>query len=57
MQISIAALSEVMEALERYREEVNATTLREPSKQTYLLHAEHFVRWLEGDFKPGSRKP
>ena len=28
--------------------------LTRSSKDTYLLHARHFVRWLKDDFKPGA---
>ncbi|MXW84973.1 MAG: hypothetical protein F4Z55_03290 [Boseongicola sp. SB0667_bin_21] len=43
----------VKEALELYREEVNAADLKPKTKQTYMRHAETFVRWLHGDFVPG----
>ena len=28
--------------------------MTQPSKDTYLLHAANFVRWLEDDFTPGT---
>ncbi len=52
-KINPQALQQVEAALDRYREEVEATRLRPSSKWTYLLHAEHFVRWLSDDFEPG----
>ncbi len=56
MKISIEALREVKDALERYKTLIEGTTLAEKSKHTYVLHAEHFVRWLDDDFEPGGRK-
>ena len=52
-QISYEALKMVQEALERYVQEVEATGLSPSSEQTYILHARHFVRWLDDDFEPG----
>ncbi len=46
-------LTAVQDALERYKEVVEATELTSESKRTYLLHAENFVRWLADDFEPG----
>ena len=46
--------SKVRNALERYREEVEGASLASDTKRTYMRHAETFVRWLEGDFEPGS---
>ena len=53
-KVSHAALNEVRDALERYKEVVEATEMTPKSKNTYLLHAEHFVRWLADDFQPGA---
>ena len=53
MQIRSHCLGEVNAALERYREEVEAAKLARATKNTYLRHAETFVRWLRGDFEPG----
>jgi hypothetical protein len=52
-EISHGALKMVQEALERYILVVEASNCRPSSKRTYLLHARHFVRWLDGDFEPG----
>lgn len=52
-KISREALQQVQAALDRYRDEVEATLLRPSSKWTYIQHAEHFVRWLNNDFEPG----
>ncbi len=47
-------LHKVQQALERYKEEIALTPLSPGSQYTYSRHAESFVRWLAGDFKPGS---
>lgn len=52
-KINSQALQQVEAALDRYREEVEATRLRPSSKLTYLQRAECFVRWLNDDFEPG----
>jgi hypothetical protein len=54
-EISAEALHQIEEALRRYRVKVEASRLTNTSKHTYILHAEHFVRWLKGDFEPGGR--
>ncbi len=53
-KINQDALRQVQEALDRYEKEVNATSLARSSKSTYILHAWHFVRWLNDDFEPGA---
>ena len=52
-KISDDALRQVQEAFGRYENEVNAEALAASSKKTYILHAWHFVRWLDDDFEPG----
>ena len=52
-EINPQELLSVKSALARYETEVKASKLQSSAKKTYLLHAEHFVRWLEGDFTPG----
>ena len=47
-------LEKVQDLLEGYEREVEATGLQPSSKSTYILHARHFVRWLDDDFDPGS---
>ncbi len=56
MQLSPETLNELGEALLRYEEEVNSSKLRKATKRTYCMHAQNFVRWLAGDFEPGSCK-
>jgi hypothetical protein len=53
MQVTAQAVQEVEQALRRYEEEVGRSRLTEATKQTYLLHAGNFVRWLKEDFVPG----
>ena len=52
-KINNDALRQVQEALDRYEKEVNAKPLAPSSRKTYILHAWHFVRWLNDDFEPG----
>jgi len=58
-EISRSALEEVNKALEQYRELcaslVQDGSLAANTEKTYMLHATNFVRWLHGDFEPGSR--
>lgn len=55
-QVSASAVAEVRDALQRYRAQVEAASIADNTKKTYLDHAERFVRWLDGDFLPGSRR-
>jgi hypothetical protein len=55
VEISDDALKEVKGALEIYYARVAGTDLSEASKSFYIDFADCFVRWLEGDFEPGSR--
>ncbi len=58
-RISRQALNEVTEALDQYRElcaaRVQDGSLAENTEKTYMLHAANFVRWMRGEFDPGSR--
>jgi hypothetical protein len=54
-KISAEALREVEAALKKYVDEVISADLSDWSKDSYAYHATNFVRWLTGDFKPGSR--
>ena len=55
-EVSQDSLAQVLRALESYESEVNAAPLTRSTKHTYILHADHFVRWLQDDFEPGSTK-
>lgn len=54
-KISPAALREIEAALKTYVDEVIDADLAESTKDTYAYHSTNFVRWLTGDFTPGSR--
>jgi hypothetical protein len=53
-KVDTGVLRQIKEALSRYEREVEASGLKITSKNTYVLHARHFVRWLDDDFRPGS---
>ncbi len=55
-KISPQALKEVEQAFEDWKEEVEASNLTQSSKETYIGHPNHFVRWLNDDFVPGGSK-
>jgi hypothetical protein len=54
-RISPAAMIEVMTALEAYWGDLEASDLSEASKGIYMNNADNFVRWMRGEFVPGSR--
>jgi hypothetical protein len=54
-RISVPALLEVRAGLRAYYAVLEASELSESSRATYMDMANNFVRWLAGDFVPGSR--
>lgn len=52
--LSIRARTNLWDALDIYFKVLNATELADKSKKDYYWFAECFVRWLDGDFRPGS---
>lgn len=54
-RITTPALFEIETALRSYCEAVLNSDLAECSKGHYINNADNFVRWLKGDFDPGSR--
>ena len=44
---------QIREYLILYLDDVSQAPLARSTKRTYSLHAENFVRWIEGDFEPG----
>ncbi|MDH4388816.1 MAG: hypothetical protein QE269_08825 [Fimbriimonas sp.] len=54
-KVDVDFLHLVKLALAEYEAEVESTNLKPMAKQTYLLHARNFVRWMGGDFEPGHR--
>jgi len=53
-RISTATLFEVQAALRSYCATVETSDLSESSQAIYINMADNFVRWLKGDFDPGS---
>jgi hypothetical protein len=49
-------MSEVEDALKGYYAAVESSDLSQSSQASYIDMANNFVRWLRGDFDPGSRK-
>lgn len=54
-RISPSALFEVEVALRNYYNTVEASALSFNSQAQYIDMADRFVRWLRGNFEPGSR--
>lgn len=54
-QISPKAIVELEAALRIYCTAVQDSDLAQSSQATYITHADSFVRWLRGEFQPGSR--
>ena len=53
-KVSDEVLSAARDALERYEAEISGTPMTPNTKETYILHAERFVRWPGDDFQPGA---
>jgi len=56
MRVSNNTLEEIESALREYEKEVELSNMTPSAKQTHLLRAENFVKWLKGEFTPGARK-
>lgn len=41
--------------LAAYETDLRTAGLRPNAVHTYVIHASQFIRWLDGDFEPGSR--
>jgi hypothetical protein len=54
-RIATTVLFEIETALRSYCETVLDSDLSEHSQADYIHGADNFVRWLKGDFDPGSR--
>jgi hypothetical protein len=54
IRISTAALSEIQAAMKAYCDDAKNSDLSYGSQGMYVDFAECFVRWLQGDFVPGS---
>lgn len=56
-RVSQSTITEVKAALAAYIAEVEAAQLKPSTAHTYCHHARSFVRWLNGEFKPGATVP
>jgi hypothetical protein len=54
-RVTTTVLFEVQAALRSYCDTVLNSDLSEHSQADYITGADNFVRWLKGDFDPGSR--
>jgi hypothetical protein len=52
--ISEQALKEVKLAHYQYYKEIMRSALSETSKEMYVDFSDKFIRWLYGDYKPGT---
>src|SRR5215218_4944158 len=50
-----ASAAELAAQAKTYGEAIKAAGREQPTIDTYFRHAMFFVRWLTGEFKPGSR--
>jgi hypothetical protein len=55
MTVSSSTLSEIESALKEYCGVVLTAELGAGAQAMYIDHATNFVRWLRGEFVPGSR--
>jgi len=51
--LSARSLSRMWDLFDVYCAEVDASALRPSSKTDYKMFAEFFMRWIDGEFKPG----
>jgi hypothetical protein len=54
---SKATLRAIRVLFDRYAEEVDLSDLSQSSKTMYIDFANCFIRWMNGGFQPGLRKP
>ena len=55
-RISPEAMIEVETAMKAYFDAVEASDLTQSSQASYIDPTKQFLRWLRGEFDPGSRK-
>ena len=53
LNIDREVLNTIREALADYVAEVEDSDRGRVAKESYVYHAEAFVRWADGDFEPG----
>ena len=51
-EIDRQAIANLKKALAEYAADVEDSDRGRVSKESYIYHAEAFVRWLDGDFDP-----
>ena len=47
-------MAEIKRLLDEYRGVLRASRLSLDTQNSYRVHAEYFVRWLDNDFEPGA---
>lgn len=47
---------ELHDQLDRFEAELRSAGLAENTIRTYVDRSRYFVRWLEGDYSPGSKR-
>ena len=57
LDIDKRTLEAIDKLMRKYAEQVNKTDLSQTSKTMYTDFANCFVRWIHGEFKPGSVGP
>lgn len=50
---SVRAINKLWQLFDEYKIEVEESLLSQSSKTDYIMFAEQFVRWIDGDFIPG----
>lgn len=53
--LALSRTNDLRDELERFRGDLRAGGLRESTIHSYLSGASLFVRWLAGNYQPGSR--
>lgn len=56
MKTSTVHLEEINRLLLDYLEEIEKSDLKPLSAQVYQVQSKNFVRWINGEFKPGEVK-
>jgi len=49
----LRSIARLWDLFDEYKAEVENSPLSASSKNDYVLFAEQFVRWIDGDFIPG----
>jgi hypothetical protein len=54
MRLQSWTAAELRAELERYRRELEEAGLTKSTVDTYVDRASRFLRWLDGDYRPGN---